>query len=111
MKVAIIGTVGVPAGYGGFESLVENLLGDNCPPEVEYTVFCSSKEMDGSRREYKGAKLKYLPLRANGFQSIAYDILSMIEAIKGFDCLFLAFQVACSFRSSGYFQRVGLLSI
>ncbi len=26
MKVAIIGTVGVPACYGGYETLVENLL-------------------------------------------------------------------------------------
>ena len=26
-KVAIIGTVGVPAKYGGFETLVENLIG------------------------------------------------------------------------------------
>ena len=26
-KVAIIGTVGVPANYGGFETLVEQLVG------------------------------------------------------------------------------------
>lgn len=26
MKVAVIGTVGVPANYGGFETLAENLL-------------------------------------------------------------------------------------
>ena len=25
-KVAIIGTVGIPAGYGGFETLAENLV-------------------------------------------------------------------------------------
>lgn len=29
MNVSIIGTVGVPANYGGFESLVENIIGDN----------------------------------------------------------------------------------
>ncbi|MDE5614904.1 MAG: DUF1972 domain-containing protein [Treponemataceae bacterium] len=33
-KVAIIGTVGVPACYGGFESLVDNLL-DYTPQDVE----------------------------------------------------------------------------
>lgn len=27
-KVAIIGTQGVPARYGGFETLVENIIGD-----------------------------------------------------------------------------------
>ena len=29
MKVAIIGTQGVPAKYGGFETLVENIFGEN----------------------------------------------------------------------------------
>lgn len=26
MKISIIGTVGVPANYGGFETLVENII-------------------------------------------------------------------------------------
>ena len=29
-KVAIVGTQGVPAKYGGFETLVENIIGENC---------------------------------------------------------------------------------
>ena len=44
-KVAIIGTQGVPAKYGGFESLVENLIGPNKSPEIDYTVLCSAKDM------------------------------------------------------------------
>lgn len=36
-KIYIIGTVGVPACYGGFESLVENLL-DYTSEDVQYTV-------------------------------------------------------------------------
>ena len=27
--ITIIGTVGVPANYGGFETLVENVIGEN----------------------------------------------------------------------------------
>ncbi len=65
-KVAIIGTQGVPAKYGGFESLVENLLGNNCPKDIEYTVFCSGKDMPERLPHYKGAELKYIPLKANG---------------------------------------------
>ena len=42
-KVAVIGTVGVPAKYGGFETLVENLIGECCSEDVDYTVFCSGK--------------------------------------------------------------------
>ena len=44
-NIAIIGTQGVPANYGGFESLVENLIGENKSEDVKYTVFCSSKDM------------------------------------------------------------------
>ena len=42
-KIAVIGTVGVPANYGGFETLVENIIGENASEDIEYTVFCSSK--------------------------------------------------------------------
>ena len=39
-KVAIIGIVGVPANYGGYETMVENML-DYTPDDVEYTVYSS----------------------------------------------------------------------
>ncbi|MGP1458607.1 MAG: DUF1972 domain-containing protein [Treponema sp.] len=97
-KVAIIGTVGVPSCYGGFETLVENLL-DATPYNVEYTVFCTSKRYKEKQAMYKGAKLKYLDLDANGKDSIIYDYLSMkmslntdvmlILGVSG--CIFLPF--------------------
>ena len=34
MKLAIVGSVGVPASYGGFETLVESLIGGDA---VSYT--------------------------------------------------------------------------
>lgn len=40
-KVAVVGTVGVPAKYGGFETLVENLIGECCSEDVDYTVFAA----------------------------------------------------------------------
>ena len=43
--VAIIGTVGVPANYGGFETLVENIIGENASKDVSYTIFCVAKVM------------------------------------------------------------------
>ena len=85
-RVAIIGTQGVPANYGGFESLVENLIDSD---KMDYTVYCSSKDMDTRMDSYKGAKLKYIPLRANGIQSIPYDILSLISALWGYDVVLI----------------------
>ena len=76
LHVAVIGTVGVPACYGGFESLVDNLL-DFTPPNVKYTVFCSGKKYEKRLESYKGAKLVYLEMDANGKDSIFYDFKSM----------------------------------
>lgn len=44
-RIAIIGTVGVPANYGGFETLVENLVRYHDKQALldEMTVYCSSK--------------------------------------------------------------------
>lgn len=97
-KISIIGTVGVPACYGGFESLVENIL-DYTPEDVEYTVFCTSQKYENKLETYKGAKLKYLDLNANGKESIMYDFMSMkmsldadIMLILGVSgCMFLPF--------------------
>ena len=97
MKVAIVGTQGVPANYGGFESLVENLLGVNCPENVDYTVFCSSKDMSHRRPEYKGASLRYVNLHANGAQSIPYDMVSMWRVISGYDVILVLGVSGCLF--------------
>ena len=98
MRVAIIGTVGVPASYGGFETLVENIIGENASEGIEYTVFCSGKTYRERRASYKGARLKYVNLKANGAQSTLYDIVSMLRTGNEYDvalvlgvsgCLFL----------------------
>lgn len=78
--IAIIGTVGVPACYGGFETLVENLL-DEESAERNITVYCSSKAYSEKPDVYKNAILKYIPLNANGAQSIPYDIWSICHAV------------------------------
>lgn len=79
-KVAIIGTVGVPSCYGGYETLVENLLDYKQDNDLLYQVYCSSKTYKNKRKEYKHAKLKYIPFNANGMQAPIYDTLSLIHA-------------------------------
>lgn len=96
-KIVIIGTVGVPANYGGFESLVENLLGDNTSEHIEYTVFCSSKSYSEKLDLYKGAKLKYIGLNANGAQSILYDIVSMLKTTNKYDVALVLGVSGCIF--------------
>ena len=89
-QVAIVGIQGVPAKYGGFETLVENMIGENCSPEVCYTIFCSGKDYATHMDAYKGARLKYVPLfHANGAQSTPYDILSMLNCLRGYDTVLI----------------------
>lgn len=81
-KVSIIGIVGIPAAYGGFESLVENLT-SNVSNNICYEVFCSSKQHSSLLKKHNGAILKYIPLKANGIQSILYDMVSIFRALIG----------------------------
>ncbi|HDU8571784.1 TPA: DUF1972 domain-containing protein [Vibrio parahaemolyticus] len=95
--VVIVGTVGLPACYGGFESLVENLT-INKSENINYSVFCSSKSYSRKLKEYNGAKLLYVPLSANGFSSIFYDITSLFKSllIKP-DCVLILGVSGCLF--------------
>jgi len=87
-KIAIIGTVGLPARYGGFETLADHLL-THLAEKYDFTVYCSKNKYTKEERiaTYKGASLKYLPLDANGVQSIPYDTLSILHALWKNDVL------------------------
>jgi len=81
-KVAIIGSVGIPPRYGGFETVARQLV--NClENDFRIYVYCSQRHYKKSEREkfYKKARLYYIPLNALGFQSIFYDALSIKHAM------------------------------
>lgn len=81
--MAIVGSVGVPAKYGGFETLVENLVryhsesGTAC----DFIVYCSSPEYNDRVSVYFESQLVWVPLKANGAQSVLYDTYSIFSAI------------------------------
>jgi glycosyltransferase involved in cell wall biosynthesis len=81
-KVAIIGTAGVPGRYGGFETLVHHLTG-KLGQEFDLHIYCSTHFYPKEERvkQWRGATLHYVPLNANGVQSIPYDILSILHAL------------------------------
>ncbi len=81
IKISIIGTAGIPACYGGFETLTENLV-KNKPGNIEYTVFCSTKIYQKRIKTYLGATLKYINLSANGINSILYDFIGMLKSLN-----------------------------
>lgn len=90
--ISLIGTVGVPANYGGFETLVENLVKYHHGRALKDAlyVYCSSQAYVERREVYLSARLHFLPFLANGVQSILYDICSLFAAVmRRSDCILL----------------------
>ncbi|WP_395051718.1 DUF1972 domain-containing protein [Flavobacterium sp.] len=87
-RIAIIGTVGLPAKYGGFETLADHLV-THLSEKYDFTVYCSKNKYTKEERiaTFKGASLHYIPLDANGVQSIPYDTLSILHALRKNDVL------------------------
>jgi glycosyltransferase involved in cell wall biosynthesis len=84
IRIAILGTVGVPGNYGGFETLAENLVNFHAgiAKEEQLAVYCSAKAFSAHPDRYGSAKLRYIRLDANGVQSIPYDIFSLLDAVR-----------------------------
>lgn len=85
-KISIIGIVGVPAEYGGFETFAD-YLSKYISSSFDLTIYCSSKSYKEKKLNYNKAKLKYIRLKATGVQSIPYDILSILYSIRYNDVL------------------------
>ncbi len=91
MKIAIVGTQGIPNTYGGFETLAEYLV-MHLSSEFDITVYCSSPDNKTDISNYLGAKLRYLPLSSHGSIGMLYDSISLIDAVVRYDkVLFLGF--------------------
>ena len=87
-KIAIIGTAGVPGRYGGFETLAHHLV-LNLNKEFKLSVYNTKLCYEPHERPkfWNGARIFYLPFNANGWQSIIYDIISIIHALFYADTL------------------------
>ncbi|MCS2892492.1 DUF1972 domain-containing protein [Parabacteroides faecis] len=79
MKVAIIGTRGIPAKYGGFETFAQEVSIRLVQKGVDVTVFCPLTE--NSISEYLGVKLKYISV-SKDHSPMKYYFKSVSEAVK-----------------------------
>ena len=84
MRISVIGSVGVPSNYGGFETLVHNLVDyhHKTHSHHELFVYCSRPNYTSFPKNFLDANLEYLPIKANGVWSIPYDIWSIYKAIS-----------------------------
>ena len=61
MKIALIGTRGVPANYGGFETCAEELAVALVQKGHEVTAYCRPGNAEGDPSSYQGVELVYRP--------------------------------------------------
>jgi glycosyltransferase involved in cell wall biosynthesis len=89
MRLAIIGTRGIPANYGGFETFAEELSKRLVGRGHDVTVYCRSHYADATLTEYNGARLIVLPtLRYKYLDTVVHGLLSMLHAVgRRFDCV------------------------
>lgn len=97
-KVHIIGTHGVPAKYGGFETLADFLC-QHLASDFDITVYCSSKKYDEKPKDYHGAKLRYVNLSASGVSGIIYDVITFIPALFRADVILYLSPVGSGFMT------------
>lgn len=96
LRVGIIGTNGLPGKYGGWDQLVHHTT-NNLKEDFLFTVYTSYSTADPNLKEYNKARIKIIKFKANGIQSIPYDIASMIHAIFHCDVLFICGTSGCIF--------------
>jgi glycosyltransferase involved in cell wall biosynthesis len=60
MKIAILGTRGIPASYSGFETAVEQLAWRLTSRGHQVVVYCRPHVVDPSLKSYRGAQLVHL---------------------------------------------------
>jgi len=87
MRIAILGTRGIPASYGGFETFAEHLSTRLVARGHEVTVYCRAHYVSPRQLEYQGVRLTVLPtIRHKYFDTIVHAFLSTIHAVpSGFD--------------------------
>ncbi len=82
MKIGVIGTVGVPARYGGFETLAEQLARGIDPARNRLVLYCQRSAYPelAEAIPFEGHERVLLPMRANGASSMVHDAIAMIHA-------------------------------
>ena len=81
MHIAMIGTRGVPAAYGGFETAIEEIGSRLVSRGHEVTVYCRSK---GKERptEHLGMQLVHVPaIRMKTVETLSHSALSVAHAL------------------------------
>lgn len=83
MKIAIMGTRGIPANYGGFETFAEELSWRLVERGHEVTVYGRKHHITHPEKTYRGVRLVVLPtIRHKYFDTVAHTAVSAMHSLK-----------------------------
>ncbi|MGZ7136473.1 MAG: DUF1972 domain-containing protein, partial [Methanobacterium sp.] len=94
MKIAIIGSRGIPANYGGFETFADGLSTKLAKKGYDITVTCEFEPPNSRLDEYKGVKLEYFPIEPpknyllRKFYENLSDIYFLLMLSRSFDLIY-----------------------
>lgn len=101
MRLAILGTRGIPARYGGFETLAEELSARLAARGHDVTVYTRSRYAEPGLSSHRGAKIRVLPtIPTKYLDTVAHGFLSGIDAaLERYDAVLVcnAINAASSF--------------
>ena len=81
--VFIIGSRGLPAQYGGFETFVDQLVSHQVSPDIQYHVACLSNNQAYQHFDFKGVDCFTIKApRLGPARVIAYDMMAINYALK-----------------------------
>ena len=97
MRIALIGTRGVPGRYGGFETCAEELGKRLVQRGHEVTVYCRPSYYEEKLDEFLGMKLVYLrEIRLKSFETLYHTFVSLLHALRQKFDILLVFNAANS---------------
>jgi glycosyltransferase involved in cell wall biosynthesis len=101
VKIGILGTRGIPARYGGFETLAEELSARLAARGHDLTVYTRTRYATPGLHIWRGAKVRVLPTVPTKYlDTVVHGLLSSLDAIaESFDAVLVcnAINAAASF--------------
>jgi glycosyltransferase involved in cell wall biosynthesis len=91
LKIAILGTRGIPANYGGFETFAEECAAGLVSRGHQVTVYGRSHYVSKTLKSYRGASLVVLPtLQWKYTDTVIHSFLSILHAImRNYDLILI----------------------
>ena len=104
MKVGIIGTRGIPAKYGGFETFAQEISPLLVEAGFNVTVYCDSPSTNNYKEKYQGVRLRYQHTTKSK-HSLLFYLDGLVMALKENDLILVTGTAGSFFYFLNIFYR------